>query len=65
MLKITHGSADDNVHFQSTLQLIDELQKLNKKFDFMVYPDGKHGYRGYQGVHFNNANHDFWLKYLK
>lgn len=65
MLKITHGTADDNVHFQSTLQLIDELHKSNKKFEFMIYPDGKHGYHGYQGNHFNNANHDFWLKYLK
>lgn len=65
MLKITHGTADDNVHFQSSLQLIEELHKLNKKFEFMAYPDGKHGYRGYQGNHFKNANRDFWLKYLK
>ncbi|MCQ2146739.1 MAG: S9 family peptidase [Bacteroidales bacterium] len=64
MLKITHGTGDDNVHYQNTLQLIDELQKGNKKVDFMVYPDGMHGYRGYQGTHFQNANHEFWQKYL-
>lgn len=64
MLKITHGTGDDNVHFQNTLQLLDELHKKGKKFDFMIYPDGMHGYRGYQGEHFKAANREFWLKYL-
>jgi dipeptidyl-peptidase-4 len=41
------------------------MHKEGKKFDFMIYPDGMHGYRGYQGDHFLNANHEFWLKYLK
>jgi dipeptidyl-peptidase-4 len=64
MLKITHGTGDDNVHHQNTLQLIDSLHKEGKKFDFMIYPDGMHGYRGYQGRHFKAANKEFWLKYL-
>ena len=64
MLKITHGTGDDNVHHQNTLQLIDALHKEGKKFDFMIYPDGMHGYRGYQGRHFKAANREFWLKYL-
>lgn len=64
MLKITHGTADDNVHFQQTLQLIDELHKQGKEFEFMIYPDGKHGYHGYQGSHFLKENRKFWLKYL-
>ena len=65
MLKLTHGTGDDNVHHQNTLQLLDALHKAGKKFDFMIYPDGMHGYRGYQGAHFQNANNEFWLKYLK
>ncbi|MBR2064840.1 MAG: DPP IV N-terminal domain-containing protein [Bacteroidales bacterium] len=65
MLKLTHGTGDDNVHHQNTLQLLDALHKAGKKFDFMIYPDGMHGYRGYQGQHFQNANNEFWLKYLK
>ena len=64
MLKITHGTGDDNVHHQNTLQLLDALHKEGKKFDFMIYPDGMHGYHGYQGRHFKAANHEFWLKYL-
>ena len=65
MLKLTHGTGDDNVHHQNTLQLLDAMHKAGKKFDFMIYPDGMHGYRGYQGAHFQNANNEFWLKYLK
>ncbi len=65
MLRITHGTGDDNVHFQNTLQLIDELQKQGKEFELMIYPDGMHGYRGYQGEHFRAGNRAFWLKYLK
>lgn len=30
----------------------------------MMYPDGMHGYRGYQQEHFTASNRDFWLKYL-
>ena len=64
MLKITHGTGDDNVHHQNTLQLINALHRAGKKFEFMIYPDGMHGYHGYQGKHFKEANRDFWQKYL-
>ncbi len=64
MLKLTHGTGDDNVHFQNTLQLIDVLHQMNADFEFMIYPDGMHGYRGYQGRHFQEANYDFWKRYL-
>ena len=65
MLKLTHGTGDDNVHFQNTLQLMDALQKQGSAFEFMIYPDGMHGYRGYQGTHFLEENRAFWLHYLK
>ena len=65
MLKLTHGTGDDNVHHQNTLQLLDHMHRSGKSFDFMIYPDGMHGYYGYQGDHFKKANRAFWLKYLK
>ena len=65
MLKLTHGTGDDNVHHQNTLQLLDAMHKAGKNFDFMIYPDGMHGYYGHQGDHFLKANRAFWLKYLK
>lgn len=65
MLMLTHGTGDDNVHFQGSLQLIDALQSACKHFELMIYPDGMHGYRGTQGRHDRSAHHAFWLKYLK
>ena len=64
-LKLTHGTGDDNVHFQNTLQLVEALQEAGKQFELMIYPDGMHGYRGKQGEHSREADRIFWLKYLK
>lgn len=61
-LKLTHGTGDDNVHFQNTLQLVDALQKADKQFELMIYPDGMHGYRGYQGKHDFHADCMFWTE---
>ena len=63
-LKLTHGTGDDNVHFQNTLQLIDALQKAGIQFELMIYPDGMHGYRGYQHIHDMANDHLFWEKHL-
>lgn len=44
-LLIVHGSGDDNVHYQGTERMINELVKLNKSFDVMVYPNRTHSIR--------------------
>lgn len=41
-LLIVHGTGDDNVHYQGTEKLIDELVKLNKPFQMMAYPNRTH-----------------------
>ena len=41
-LLIVHGTADDNVHFQNTMQLVGRLQRVPKQFDLMVYPGLNH-----------------------
>ena len=64
-LKLTHGTGDDNVHFQNTLQLVDALQKAGKQFELMIYPDGMHGYRGAQAEHDMAADAAFWTEHLK
>lgn len=63
-LKLTHGTGDDNVHFQNTLQFVDALQKEGVQFELMIYPDGMHGYRAAQKSHSDTADHDFWTKWL-
>ena len=63
-LCLTHGTGDDNVHFQNTLQLIDALQKAGYQFELRIYPDGMHGYRGQQHQHDLAAEAIFWRKWL-
>ena len=41
-LLLMHGMADDNVLFTHSTMIIDELQRLDKQFELMVYPGSKH-----------------------
>ena len=43
---LIHGSADDNVHLQNTMMMIDALVKSNKDFDSEIYPNKNHGIGG-------------------
>ena len=40
---IIHGTIDDNVHLQNTVQLVYALQQAGKSFELMVYPKSRHG----------------------
>ena len=63
-LLITHGTMDDNVHLQNTIQLIDKLEDLNKDFELMIYPNARHGVGGKKRSHLTREELQFWFRNL-
>ncbi len=65
-LLLAHGTSDDNVHFQNTIQMTDALIKAQKQFRLMVYPDKTHGIAG-SGTRKQlfHMMQDFWNQELK
>jgi dipeptidyl-peptidase 4 len=49
-LLVIHGTGDDNVHYQGTEMLINELVKYDKQFQVMVYPNRTHAIREGEGT---------------
>ncbi|MGI6321307.1 MAG: S9 family peptidase [Bacteroidales bacterium] len=43
---IVHGSADDNVHYQNAMMLINSLVNANKQFEMFIYPNRNHSIVG-------------------
>ncbi len=43
---LIHGSADDNVHLQNSMELANAMVSKNIPFDFMIYPNKSHGISG-------------------
>jgi len=55
-LLLIHGAMDDNVHMQNTLQMVRKLQKADKDFEMMIYPESGHGI---WGAHYRRTMVDF------
>lgn len=43
---IIHGTADDNVHFQNSVMMVDAMEKEMKVFDSEFYPNKNHSISG-------------------
>lgn len=65
-LLIIHGTADDNVHYQSFEMLVNQLIKHNKMFSMMSYPMRFHGIREREntGYHLRQTMEMFWKSNL-
>jgi dipeptidyl-peptidase-4 len=61
-LAIHHGAVDNNVHPGNAIQLIEALLKHNKKFDFMFYPEQRHGIRF---ARYGQARVEYFIEHLK
>jgi dipeptidyl-peptidase-4 len=61
-LFIHHGAVDDNVHPGNSVQLLQALLKENKKFDFMLYPEQRHGI---MFPRYAEARVDYFVEHLK
>src|SRR5690606_680986 len=42
-LLLVHGTIDDNVHMQNTVQFAHALQEAGRPFELMIYPRSRHG----------------------
>jgi len=45
-LLVVHGTGDDNVHAQNTMQLVDKLERAGKQFEMRLYPNKTHSIAG-------------------
>jgi dipeptidyl-peptidase-4 len=66
-LLLIHGTGDDNVHYQGSERLINELVKHNKQFDLMSYPNRSHSLKEGEGtqLHLYFLMTDYFETHLK
>ena len=64
-LLLVHGTADDNVHFQQTMDYAEALVQAGKQFDMQVYKDRNHSiYGGNTRNHLYTRMSNFLFKNL-
>jgi dipeptidyl-peptidase-4 len=62
---LVHGAADDNVHLQNTMRMVEALVQADKQFEWAIYPDKNHGiYGGNTRLHLYKKMTNFLSKTL-
>jgi dipeptidyl-peptidase-4 len=64
-LMLAHNFEDDNVLFQHTLRMMDELQRAGKQFDLLLYPQKSHAVSGGVKRHMLESMTAFLERHLK
>ncbi|TDB58214.1 S9 family peptidase [Arundinibacter roseus] len=62
---LIHGTGDDNVHFQNSVEFVQALIKANRNFETFYYPNRNHGISGGNTrLHLYQMMTKFWEKNL-
>ena len=65
-LLLIHGTTDDNVHMQNTVQFAYELQRAGKPFEIMIYPRSRHSISDPRlNLHLRQLMYDFVMRSVK
>ena len=60
-----HGTSDDNVHMQNTIQMVNNFINAGKQFRLMTYPGKTHGIAGFQArTHLFHMIDDYFMETL-
>ncbi|WP_316850141.1 S9 family peptidase [Pedobacter agri] len=62
-LMLVHGMMDDNVPPYNTLLVVEALQKANKSFDLVIFPNSAHGYGAYS-PYMMRRRWDYFVQHL-
>ena len=62
-LMLAHGMMDNNVPPYNTLLVVEALEKANKSFDLVIFPNSSHGYGPY-GPYMMRRRWDYFVKNL-
>jgi dipeptidyl aminopeptidase/acylaminoacyl peptidase len=63
-LMLAHGLLDDNVPPYNTLLVVEALEKANKDFDLVIFPNSRHGYGEYS-LYMTRRRWDYFVKNLQ
>ncbi|MBS1948400.1 MAG: DPP IV N-terminal domain-containing protein [Bacteroidetes bacterium] len=63
-LLLAHGLMDDNVPPSNTMLVVEALEKANKDFDLIVFPNSRHGYGEYS-YYMMRHRWDYFVKNLQ
>lgn len=62
-LMLVHGMMDDNVPPYNTLLVVEALEKANKSFDLVIFPNSAHGYGPYS-AYMMRRRWDYFVQHL-
>lgn len=62
-LMLAHGMMDDNVPPYNTMLVVEALEKANKDYDLVIFPNSRHGYGSYN-PYMMRKRWDYFVKNL-